>query len=133
MTTHRFCQIRPTARALVRAVAEKVGAELLPTKLLLARRTPRHRVIPAVLEEENALVRAQVATPPAVEMLNFVGHDGDGVVGEIDSRHRGHFITASSVSYLNSFTSAPRVKMRMTALGARRVEAPISCSTVVAC
>ena len=92
MRPHLFRKVRAAARAEMRAVAEKVGAELL---LAIALRTGRafgNRVREAIFEQQRSLLVAEQVWASAIEMCDPVAVDGHGVAhrnGLLASRARG--------------------------------------------
>jgi hypothetical protein len=61
-------------------VTEKVQPKLLLPEALIARRALRHRVAPAVPEEQYPFLAAQVARSLAVEMHDATAADADSIV-----------------------------------------------------
>ena len=76
-------QIRATARAEMRAIAQRVGAEFELSEILHAAAAHCHRVPPAVLGEEDALFGAQIAGSVAVEVKDLVPFEGERVIQRV--------------------------------------------------
>jgi len=78
--SHVLRQIRPTTRAEVRTIPEKVRAKLLLPEGLRAGRALGNRVTRAVLEEDRALFMTQVSWSSAVDVEYLVAVERDRVI-----------------------------------------------------
>src|SRR5262245_48109671 len=82
MAANTLGQIGTTARAEVRAIVQKARGQFLPPNQALgARGALRHRVAPAVPEQQYTFLAGQMAGSLAVEMHNATADDADGIVG----------------------------------------------------
>src|SRR5262249_36283982 len=82
MAANTLGQVGTTARAEVRAIVQKARGKFLPPNQALdARGALRHRVAPAVPEQQYTFLAGQMAGSLAVEMHNATAADADGIVG----------------------------------------------------
>src|SRR5262247_308325 len=82
MAANTLGQVGTTARAEVRAVVEKARGKFMPSNQALgARGALRHRVAPAVPEQQYTFLTGQMTGSLAVEMHNATAADADGIVG----------------------------------------------------
>src|SRR5215813_6792071 len=82
MAANTLGQVGTTARAEVRAVVEKARGKFMPSNQALgARGALRHRVAPAVPEQQYTFLTGQMTGSLAVEMHDATTADADGIVG----------------------------------------------------
>src|SRR5262249_45581743 len=82
MATNTLSQVGTAARAEVRAIVQKARGEFLPPNQALgARGALRHRVAPAIPEQQYTFLAGQMTGSLAVEMHNTTAADADGIVG----------------------------------------------------
>ena len=68
MTTNAFGQVHTATRTQMSAVAEKVSAKLVMSEAPGARDALCYRVVPAIPEEECALLWAQITRSATVDV-----------------------------------------------------------------
>ena len=82
MVANTFGQVGPASSAHVGARVQKPRGQLMPlNQALTARRALRHGVAPAVPEEQQTFLAAQMTGSLAVEMYDPTAADVDGIVG----------------------------------------------------
>src|SRR5262245_17515883 len=82
MMANTLGQVGPASSAHVRARVQKTRGHLMPlNQALAARRALRHGVAPAVPEEQQTFLAAQMTGSLAVEMYDPTAADVDGIVG----------------------------------------------------
>src|SRR5262245_50698931 len=82
MVANTLGQVGPASSANVRALVQEARGQLMPLNQALgARRALRHGVAPAVPEEQQTFLAAQIPGSLAVEMYDPTAADVDGIVG----------------------------------------------------